>query len=248
MDKQIIYFRQGQSDYPTELTNYLGEQAPSAVALWGNRDILFKRNKPLLALFCSTKTPASIILQVHDLAQQWRTGGVIIISGFHSPVEQECLTVLLRGPRPVIVCPARSLVRMRLKREYKTPMESGRLLLISPFGEKVRRMTASTSVTRNRFVAALADAVLIAHAQPGSKTEQLAQEVMGWGKVVYMLDNPANDNLLALGAKKVPRSFPATTSSRTSCSLPLAMTTVTPQLVARRAASSLVAIPPRLQE
>jgi len=28
----------------------------------------------------------------------WRPGGVTGISGFHSPVEQECLAVLLRGP------------------------------------------------------------------------------------------------------------------------------------------------------
>ena len=109
--------------------------------------------------------------------------------------------MLLRGPAPVIVCPARSLDRMRLKREYEEPMAAGRLLLTSPFGEKVRRLTADTAMTRNRFVAALADTVLIAHAQPGSKTEQLVQQVLAWGKPVYTLDNPANDNLLALGAQ-----------------------------------------------
>ncbi len=107
--------------------------------------------------------------------------------------------MLLRGPGSVIVCPARGLARMRLKREYKEPMAAGRLLLMSPFGEKVRRLTADTALTRNRFVAALADTVLIAHAQPGSKTEQLAQEVVGWGKQVYTLDHPANERLLALG-------------------------------------------------
>ena len=69
----------------------------------------------------------------------------------------------------------------------------------SKFYEKVRRLTADTALTRNRFVAALADTVLIAHAQPGSKTEGLAQEVVGWGKQVHTLDHPANDNLLALG-------------------------------------------------
>jgi len=53
---------------------------------------------------------------------------VTVISGFHSLVEQECLAVLLRGPQPVIVCPARGLARMRLKREYKEPMVAGRLL------------------------------------------------------------------------------------------------------------------------
>ena len=35
----------------------------------------------------------------------------------------------------------------------------------------------SVVLTRNRFVAALADTVLIAHAQPGSKTEQLTLDL-----------------------------------------------------------------------
>jgi len=48
------------------------------------------------------------------------------------------------------------------KLEYKEPMVAGRLLLVSPFGEKMRRMTADTVLTRNRFVAALAATVLIA--------------------------------------------------------------------------------------
>ena len=62
-------------------------------------------------------------------------------------------------------------------------------------------MTADTALTRNRFVAALADTVLIAHAQPGNKTEGLAQEVVEWGKPVYTLDHRAKEHLLALGAQ-----------------------------------------------
>ena len=73
--------------------------------------------------------------------------------------------------------------------------------------EMVQRITADTALTRNRFVAALADTVLIAHAQPGSKTEQLAQEVLGWGKQVYTLDHPANEHLLASGAEPLGRAY-----------------------------------------
>jgi len=49
-------------------------------------------------------------------------------------------------------------------------------------------------------VAALADRVLIAHARQGSKTESLAREIIGWGKPVFTLEHPSNENLLALGA------------------------------------------------
>jgi len=47
--------------------------------------------------------------------------------------------------------------------------------------------------------------VLIAHTQPGSKTEQLAQEVVGWGKPVYTLAHPANEHLLVLGVEPLKR-------------------------------------------
>ena len=44
-----------------------------------------------------------------------------------------------------------------IQSEYRPALESGRLLLISPFPEKVRRPTAETAAQRNRMAAALAD-------------------------------------------------------------------------------------------
>ena len=184
----VTSISQGENGYPVELVHYLGEQAPATITLRGNEDLWFRRATPLLALFCSGKAPGSVILQLHDQAQQWRTAGVTIISGFHSPAEQEALVVLLRGPGAVIVCPARGIDRMRLKPEYKEPLAAGRLLLVSPFGEQVRRITTETAMERNRFVAALAEQILIAHAEPGSKTEQLALEVAGWEKCIIHME------------------------------------------------------------
>ncbi len=102
---------------------------------------------------------------MQDLAHQWRENGPTIISGFHAPAEQEALNVLLRGPTPVILCPARGIGKMRLKAEWKTPLEEGRLLLISPFADSIKRPTTKIAHYRNRFIAALADKILIAHAQ-----------------------------------------------------------------------------------
>jgi predicted Rossmann fold nucleotide-binding protein DprA/Smf involved in DNA uptake len=65
----------------------------------------------------------------------------------------------------------------------------------------VRRITVQTSLARNRFVAALAEGALIAHAHPGSKTMALAKDIVAWGKPVYTLDHPSNEHLLALGAR-----------------------------------------------
>jgi len=90
---------------------------------------------------------------------------------------------------------------MRLKAEYREPLAAGRLLLASPFGASARRVTASTALRCNRFVAALVDAVLVVLAQPGSKTEGLTREALGWDKRVYTLEHPANEGLEGLGVE-----------------------------------------------
>lgn len=77
----------------------------------GNLEILQCK---ALALFCSVKCPGDLILKTYDLAQELREMKVPVIGGVHSPMERECLTILLRGSQPLIVCPARSLHGMRL--------------------------------------------------------------------------------------------------------------------------------------
>ena len=83
-----------------------------------------------LALFCSVKCPGNLILQTYDLACALRDAGVTVIGGFHSPMEKECLSLLLRGMQPVIICPARSIERLRLPTSWKALLAEDRLLLL----------------------------------------------------------------------------------------------------------------------
>ena len=156
-----------------------------------------------LAFFCSVKCPGEPIVQAYDLARSLRDAGVTVIGGFQSPIERDCLELLLRGSQPVIICPARSLHRMRLTSAWKTAFEQKRLLLLSPFGERFRRPTVELSEQRNEFVASIADRVLFAYAEPGGKTEALAGKVISSGKPVFTLDSKENTNLMALGAKPI---------------------------------------------
>ena len=196
----IVQIHQGNPDYPSALQEYLGNSAPRRLVALGNFDIL--RHKKL-ALFCSVKCPGNLILQTHDLAQHLRQAEVTVISGFHSPVEHECLTIILRGTQPVIVCPARGIEGIRIRVEYRKPLEEGRLLFLSPFTGKHRRITVETAVVRNRFVAALADTILIAYTGANGKIERLCRYILQWQKPLYTLENDANTNLIALGAKPV---------------------------------------------
>ena len=190
--------QQDDSGYPPALHKYLGDRAPATLAALGNLDILRQKK---LALFCSVRCSGNLLLQTYDLARALRNARVTVIGGFHSPMEKECLTLLLRGTQPVIICPARGIERMRLPTAWKAPLAEGRLLLLSPFAEKLRRATADLARRRNEFVAALADEVFIAHAAPGSKTEQFCCDILTLGKPLLTLESDDNAFLLALGAQ-----------------------------------------------
>jgi predicted Rossmann fold nucleotide-binding protein DprA/Smf involved in DNA uptake len=187
------------SEYPRALDTVLGDAAPATVT--GLGDLALLDSRPL-ALFCSSRCPGSLIVQASDLAHALRDRGAAVIGGFHTPVERACLDVLLAGAGPLIVCPVRGMYKT-IPAELRKPLAAGRLLLLSPFEEAERRVTAELATYRNRFVAALADRVLVVHAAPGGRTEALAREVIGWGKPVYTPGHAANSNVSALGATSI---------------------------------------------
>jgi predicted Rossmann fold nucleotide-binding protein DprA/Smf involved in DNA uptake len=171
-----IVFNSTDAAYPTTLRERLGEQAPRRLIVLGKVALL---SQPKTGLFCSVRCPGDAILGAYDAARKLRDEGVTVVSGFHSPVEKECLRILLRGTQPVIICLARSLRKIRLPSEWRVALESGRLLLLSRF-EKSRRADKDTARRRNDLVAALSDEVLIIHAEPGGSVERISKLIDNW--------------------------------------------------------------------
>jgi predicted Rossmann fold nucleotide-binding protein DprA/Smf involved in DNA uptake len=186
----------GERYFPHARLSLLGRQAPSAIAARGNLEIL---NSRTVALFCSVSCPGNLVVQTYELAAALRFAGATVIGGFHSPMEQECLAVLLRGSQPIVICPARSIEDFRLPPAWRQPLAQQRLLLLSPFDARLRRATTALAEARNRFVATLADEVFIAHAAAGGKTLSFARELVDWGKPVLTLEDERNAALLNLG-------------------------------------------------
>lgn len=194
----VTRIAQGDPAYPASLGQSLGDTASASLTTIGNLGLL---SGQALAFFCSVKSPGNLILKTYDLARALRDAGVTVAGGFHSPMEKECLRILLRGSPPVVVCPARSVTGMRIPSGWRTPLAEGRLLVISPFPESARRVTADSAAHRNEFVTALADRVFIAHASPGGNVERLCRTALGWGKPVWTFDSPENAAMLLLGAR-----------------------------------------------
>ena len=177
------------------------------VALKGDLGILDRR---LIGFFCSVRCPGDVILKTYDLARMLRETDVTIVGGFQSPMEKECLDLLLRGSASVVVCPARGLGRMRIPKGWKEPLAEGRLLILSFFDDGVRRPTADLAVKRNANIAALADRILIAHAEKDGKIEELCKEALTHGKSVFALNSPDNAHLVKLGVVPVRAEDPVT--------------------------------------
>ncbi len=159
------------TDMPPVVGRALDAIGETAVTGIGPRQLL---NQPLTAIFCSARCPGTAILEALNLAQAWRKAGVAVVSGFHSPVEQESLRVLLDGDTPIVVCLARSAERYRVPQGWSNAVRAGRLLVLTPFQNRPR-VTTELAERRNLFVGQLASRIKIVHAEPGGKTEQLSR-------------------------------------------------------------------------
>lgn len=188
---------QGESEYPAVLPERLGDAAPASLHIMGQPSILRHR---LLGFICSIQCPGSIVIKTLDAARALRDAGVVVIGGFHSPMEKECLDILLRGAQSVILCPARGLAALRLGHIPRRAVKDGRLLILSSFAASCRRTTAAQALQRNNLVAALADAVWVPHAAPGGKTWTTIRAALERQQPVYTFDDPSNHELAMAGA------------------------------------------------
>jgi hypothetical protein len=139
-------------------------------------------NRDKVGFFCSAQCPGNIILKTFDAITALRDQGRVVIGGFHSPMEWDCLGILLRGKQPVIWVPARSILGMRLKPELEPAFRDGRLLILSPFAPKHRRVTTGLADERNRFVAEMADEILVAYAAVGGRIAALTDQLRSMSK------------------------------------------------------------------
>jgi predicted Rossmann fold nucleotide-binding protein DprA/Smf involved in DNA uptake len=187
----------GDSNYPAIRVGRLPIAASPAFYAMGDLSIL---HHPLLGLICSIQCPGSIIIKTFDFIRKLRDEKVVVIGGFHSPTERECLDLLLRGPQPVILCPARGVCNLRMGKEARKAVAEGRLLVLSLFGDDVRRTTASQSILRNDMVAALAAAILVPYATQNGKTWTTVRRALGYGQKIVTFEDDANTDLITSGA------------------------------------------------
>jgi predicted Rossmann fold nucleotide-binding protein DprA/Smf involved in DNA uptake len=171
--------------------------APETLELIGNTEIL---STPSVGLLCSTHPPGALVLRTFDLFQRIKRTDRTVVGGFHSPMELQCLDLLLEGTARVIVVPARGLASFRLPAAWKARYDEGKLVIVSPFPSRVRRASRALAEQRNFCVAFLAERLFVPFASPGGLTERIALQTAAAGRPVLTFDVPENAALLRHGA------------------------------------------------
>lgn len=176
--------------YPGCLVQRLGADAPHVITIVGSPAPL---SAPVTAFLCSKEAPGATILKAFDQAAAWRDSLRCVISGFHSPLERQCLDILLRGQQSVVMALARGFGALRLPAKQRRAIDDGRLTIISPFASTERRATADLAHRRNLFIAALADDVVFGFVAPGGSLARLQDEIRRWDAKTHQLHGERGD-------------------------------------------------------
>ncbi|MBP1658786.1 MAG: putative processing chain [Bacteroidetes bacterium] len=211
LDPQSVFrirtFRPGDASFPPGAAGWrewcegeglFKDAAPLMYA--GDPALLFR---PTLGLVCSAHCPGTILLETYRFIRNIPADGPTIIGGFHSPMERNCLETLLVHHVPLVWCPGRRLNSRSVPREWRDALAGHRLLLLSPFTDKQRRVDRALARLRNVFVCALAETLFVPHARPGGAVASLVRLAVEKGKQVITLADPENAEIVRQGAVSV---------------------------------------------
>ena len=149
----------------------------------GNPDLL---DLPMTAFFASRQCPGTAIRAAMDWALQQAKAKEVVVSGFHSPLEQSVLKVLIQARSPVVAVLARPVEGARLLAEWAEPLALGRMASVSATTDATR-LTEEAATARNMAVAQLVLRIVIAHASPGGALEELCAQWRADGREVVDL-------------------------------------------------------------
>ena len=158
---------------PPHLAQCLPPEQASRLVGVGNAALLAE---PLLGLIASRSCPAHALIETLDLVAQWARAGRVLVSGFHSPLEQQVLTSLLRRQGRAVKVLARGMTDYRPAAREREPLEAGRMLILTGCLPAVTRATRASALARNALVLALAAEIHASHVAEGSQLAALLAE------------------------------------------------------------------------
>jgi predicted Rossmann fold nucleotide-binding protein DprA/Smf involved in DNA uptake len=182
---------------PPALDTWFHGRAPK---LWGvgNPAILSGR---LLGIISARQIDSDLALQSYQLLKQLAfSNDFSFVSGWHSPLEEDALRIVLAQEAPLVLCASKALDRFKPSRELESQLSKGKVLLLTHCGPKAKRISREASIRRNQLVVGLAAALLVLSAPEGSASLTLAQSALRLEKPVLTPEHALNKKLLACNA------------------------------------------------
>ena len=161
---------------PSHCAQRVGAELATRIVGAGETALLAE---PLLGLIASRECPGHVLLETLDRVPEWVKAGRVIVSGFHSPLEQQVLRSVLRRKGRVVKVLARGMTDYRPTAEEREPLTTGRMLVITACPPEVRRTTRETALSRNRVVLALATEIVAPYIADGSPIAALLNQSGG---------------------------------------------------------------------
>lgn len=182
---------------PPNIRSFFHGKPPS---LWCRGDLTIL-NHTLLGIISAREIDSELALESSQLVKQLAfIKDVSFVGGWHSPLEEQALRILLAQEVSIVFCVSKALERFIPSIEVVSRVVQGQALLLTHCSPKAKRITRDASMRRNELVVELAKAVLVLSAPEGSASLKLARSALGRGKPVHTLEHRLNKDLLIAGA------------------------------------------------
>ena len=144
---------------------------------------------PLTAFFASRQCPGTVVLAATDWALQQAREHCAVIGGFHSPLEQSVLRLLMEaGGSTVVVVLARPVSGASLDSTWHGAIDAGRMAVVSR-SVRTQRLTEQAANDRNDIAARLADRIVVGHASPEGTLARQCARWLADGLVLRHIDD-----------------------------------------------------------
>lgn len=147
----------------------------------GNISLL---DQPKHGFLCSRCTKSSVILPCLEWAVGHAHGDVIVMSTFHSEMEDAVLDMLLPGTCPIILVLGRSLYKV-VPEKLRPALDSGRLLIVSISNQG--RISRESAFAANEYICNNSDSITFGYLSQDSSLRTLFDDAVTKNKQVQVI-------------------------------------------------------------
>ena len=147
----------------------------------GNISLL---DQPKQGFLCSRCTKSSVILPCLDWAVGHAHGDAVVMSTFHSEMEDAVLDMLLPGTCPIILVLGRSLYKV-VPEKLRPALDNGRLLIVSISNQG--RISRESAFAANEYICNNSDSITFGYLSQDSSLRTLFDDAVAKNKQVQVI-------------------------------------------------------------